>query len=159
MMTVNGYNAYLNTDTHISKPSQVQASHHIASNSVQSPEPQSHIIDPNSQYQDRVTLSSSAQTAESPEADTYEQLGSQAKQRASLQDIMQVILDKRTGIDRDKLDEIEAQIQAIAKSDTLSKEQKEAQIKLLEEQKTQLIQEFVEKNEQNQQEYDNKITS
>ena len=155
MMTVNGYNAYLNTDT---KPSQVQAKHHIVPNSVKSPEPQSPIIDPGSQYQDRVTLSSSAQTAENPEADSYDQLGSQAKQRISLQDVMQAILDKRTGIDREKLDEIEAQIQAIAKSETLSKEQKEAQIKLLEEQKTQLIQEFVENNEQNLRQFDDKIT-
>ena len=158
MMTVNGYNAYLNTNTYISKPSQVQASHHIAPNSIQSPERQGSTPDLADQYQDRVTLLSNAQTAENTEPGTYEQLGSQAKQRTSLQDVMQIILDKRTGIDREKLDEIEAQIQAIAKSDTLSKEQKEAQIKLLEEQKTLLIQEFVEKNEQNQQEYDNKIT-
>ena len=99
MMTVNGYNAYLNADTQINKPSQVQASHHIAPNSVKSPEPQSHIIDPGSQYQDRVTLLSSAQTAENPEADTYDQLGSQAKQRISLQNVMQAILDKRIGKD------------------------------------------------------------
>ncbi len=96
MMTVNGYNAYLNTNT---RPLRVQANHHIAPNSVQSPEPLSHIIDPGNQYQNRVTLSSNAQTAEKPESDTYEQLGSQAKQRASLQDAMQAILDKRTGKD------------------------------------------------------------
>ncbi|MBE7214325.1 hypothetical protein MK852_18485 [Shewanella benthica] len=158
MMTVNGYNTYLNTGTYISKSSQVQTSHHIVPNSVKYPEPQSPIIDPGSQYQDRVTLSSNTQTAEKPEPHTYEQLDSPAKQRASLEDVMQAILDKRTGIDREKLDEIEAQIQAIAKSDTLSKEQKEAQIKLLEEQKTQLIQEFVENNEQNLRQFDDKIT-
>ncbi|QFU25237.1 hypothetical protein FM038_007345 [Shewanella eurypsychrophilus] len=163
-MTVNGYNAYLNTGTQINKPAETQASQAIASNSVKTPQAQSHVIDPARQYQDRqyqdiVTLSSDSQASKKPEADTYEQLGSQAKQRASLQDVMQTILDKRTGIDREKLDEIEAQIQAIAKSDTLSNEQKEAQIKLLEEQKTQLIQEFVEKNEQNQRQFNDQELS
>ena len=159
MMTVNGYNAYLNTGTQINKPAQIQASQPIASNSVNTPQAQSHVIDPARQYQDIVTLSSSSQASKKSEPDTYEQLGSQAKQRSSLQDVMQTILDKRTGIDREKLDEIEAQIQAIAKSDTLSNEQKEAQIKLLEEQKTQLIQEFVEKNEQNQRQFNDQELS
>ncbi|AQS37107.1 hypothetical protein Sps_01947 [Shewanella psychrophila] len=159
MMTVNGYNAYLNTGTQINKPAQIQTSQPIVSNSVKTPHAQNNVIDPDRQYQDIVMLSSDSQASKKPEPDSYEQLGSQAKQRTSLQDVMQTILDKRTGIDRERLDEIEAQIQAIAKSDTLSKEQKEAQIKQLEEQKTQLIQEFVEKNEQNQRQFDNRDIS
>lgn len=151
MMTVNGYPAYVNIDTHTSKPSQVQAKNNIATNSLRPIEPQNHVIDRDNQYRDYVTLSSRSQTAEI--SDTYDQLGSKAKQETKLQAVMQLILDKRSGIDREKLDKIEADIQDIANNDSLSQEEKEALIKLLEEKKTQLIQEFVDKNEQHQQQF------
>ncbi|NRD74750.1 hypothetical protein HQQ94_16290 [Shewanella sp. VB17] len=128
-------------------------------------------------HQDTVTLSSAAkrsqETVTLQTANTYGQLASDkirqydqhetvnkeatsstdesksgSKERYSLQDAMQAILDKHTGIDRKKLEEIEAKIAEIANDKNLSQEQKAEQIELLQQQKEQMLKDFIEINEQ-----------
>lgn len=60
------------------------------------------------------------------------------------------ILDKRTGVDREKLKQLEEEMAKIAANDSLSEEEKAKQIALLEAQKTELIKEATEKNEERQ---------
>jgi hypothetical protein len=59
-------------------------------------------------------------------------------------DMMQNILDQRTGIDREKLDEINAMIAEIAKNEDMSPEEKEKAIEMLEAMKEELIEESIE---------------
>jgi len=115
--------------------------------------------------QDTVTLSSTAPVAT---ADTYSQLAPNAKQGYTenvqaiagtpepekptnrLEEAMQAILDKRTGVDREKLKQLEEKMAKIAADNTLSEEEKAKQIALLQAQKVELIKEASEKNEERQ---------
>ncbi|MEL4340387.1 hypothetical protein AAEH92_06715 [Shewanella xiamenensis] len=117
--------------------------------------------------QDTVTLSSGV-TRDAETSDTYSQLAPNAKQHYTanvqniagtaetekphnrLEDAMQAILDKRTGIDRDKLKQLDAEIAKIAGDDSLSEEEKAKKIELLQAQKVELIKEATEKNEERQ---------
>lgn len=150
MMTFKSSHTSVNIGTNTSQSPKIQSSQTI----TPSPAFSTTAVNSNSNhdpYRDTVTITSSSKTAESSQ--TYDHLGSQAKRQSRQQDIMQTILDKRTGIDRDKLDEIEAQIQEVAKNNHLSQAQKEEQIALLEEQKTQMMEEFIEINELNQRQF------
>lgn len=115
--------------------------------------------------QDTVTLSSTAPVAT---ADTYSHLAPNAKQGYTenvqaiagtpepekptnrLEEAMQAILDKRTGVDREKLKQLEEEMAKIAADNTLSEEEKTKQIALLQAQKVELIKEASEKNEERQ---------
>ena len=115
--------------------------------------------------QDSVTLSSTAPVAT---ADTYSHLAPNAKQGYTenvqaiagtsepekptnrLEEAMQAILDKRTGVDREKLKQLEEEMAKIAADNTLSEEEKTKQIALLQAQKVELIKEASEKNEERQ---------
>lgn len=115
--------------------------------------------------QDTVTLSSTAPVAT---ADTYSHLAPNAKQGYTenvqaiagtpepekptnrLEEAMQAILDKRTGVDREKLKQLEEKMAKIAADNTLSEEEKAKQIALLQAQKVELIKEASEKNEERQ---------
>ncbi|MCP3130164.1 hypothetical protein [Shewanella sp. KJ2020] len=115
--------------------------------------------------QDTVTLSSTAPVAT---ADTYSHLTPNAKQGYTenvqaiagtpepekptnrLEEAMQAILDKRTGVDREKLKQLEEKMAKIAADNTLSEEEKAKQIALLQAQKVELIKEASEKNEERQ---------
>lgn len=59
-------------------------------------------------------------------------------------EIMQNILDQRTGVDREKLDEINAMIEEVANNENLSPEEKEKMISMLEEMKEELMKESIE---------------
>jgi len=59
-------------------------------------------------------------------------------------EIMQNILDQRTGVDRKKLDEINAMIEEVANNENLSPEEKEKMISMLEEMKEELMKETIE---------------
>lgn len=114
---------------------------------------------------DTVTLSSTAPVAT---ADTYSHLAPNAKQGYTenvqaiagtpepekptnrLEEAMQAILDKRTGVDREKLKQLEEEMAKIAADNTLSEEEKTKQIALLQAQKVELIKEASEKNEERQ---------
>lgn len=116
--------------------------------------------------QDTVTLSGGV-TRSAETSDTYSQLAPNAKQNYTtnvqniagteesakpedrLTEAMQAILDKRTGVDREKLKQLE-EMAKIAANDSLSEEEKAKQIALLEAQKTELIKEATEKNEERQ---------
>lgn len=117
--------------------------------------------------QDTVTLSGGVnRSAET--SDTYSQLAPNAKQNYTtnvqtiagteesakpedrLAKAMQAILDKRTGVDREKLKQLDAEMAKIAANDNLSEEEKAKQIALLEAQKAELIKEATEKNEERQ---------
>ncbi|ALS98160.1 hypothetical protein [Lacimicrobium alkaliphilum] len=56
-------------------------------------------------------------------------------------DIIQLLIDARMGIDREKLNEIEERIQAVSNDDSLSSEQKKQLISMLEKQKEALLEE------------------
>lgn len=56
-------------------------------------------------------------------------------------DIMQLLIDARMGIDREKLNEIEERIQAVSNDDNLSGEQKKQLISMLEKHKEALLEE------------------
>jgi len=58
--------------------------------------------------------------------------------------VMQDILDKNSGIDREKLEEIDAMMEEIAKNENLSPEQKQKAIEELEKMKEAVIQESME---------------
>ncbi|BFL82979.1 hypothetical protein LFREDSHE_14290 [Shewanella baltica] len=122
--------------------------------------------------QDTVTLSSSAPVAT---ADTYSHLAPNAKQGYTgnvqaiagtpesdkstdkLAEAMQTILDKRTGIDREKLKQLEAEMEKIANDESLSEEEKAKQLELLQAQKMDLIKDSSEKNEQRQRSVDPEV--
>ncbi|GGD63884.1 hypothetical protein [Lacimicrobium alkaliphilum] len=57
------------------------------------------------------------------------------------EDIMQLLIDARMGIDREKLNEIEERIQTVSNDDSLSSEQKKQLISMLEKQKEALLEE------------------
>lgn len=180
MITFNNDNAY--SRVAVSQENTVNVSP-----SRQSRSPLTAINEVDTRYQDTVTLSSPAkqgqETKESQTANTYEQLApgksaqysnndavskgatpsdekSQLESDNSnfLQDAMQAILDKRAGIDREKLKELEAQMEEIANDKNLSPEQKAEQMKLLQQQKEELLKEFAEKNEQRQQQFDPQVS-
>lgn len=67
-----------------------------------------------------------------------------------LDEAMQAILDRRTGLDREKLKKIEEEMERIAADENLSEEEKSKQIELLQAQKVELIKESTEKNEERQ---------
>ncbi|MFV0597298.1 hypothetical protein [Shewanella sp.] len=117
--------------------------------------------------QDTVTLSDGvAQSTKN--RDTYSQLAPNAKQNYTtnvqniagtqesaksadrLEEAMQAILDKRTGVDREKLKQLDEEMAKIAANDNLSEEEKAKQIALLQTQKAELIKEATEKNEERQ---------
>lgn len=116
--------------------------------------------------QDKVALSSTGTTAQP--ADTYSYLASNTKQSYTsnvqniagtkepekdtnrLDEAMQAILDRRTGLDREKLKKIEEEMERIAADENLSEEEKSKQIELLQAQKVELIKESTEKNEERQ---------
>lgn len=56
-------------------------------------------------------------------------------------EVMQGILDKRMGIDRDKLKELDAMIEQIAKDENLSPEEKEKMIEQLQQMKEEMLKE------------------
>ena len=60
------------------------------------------------------------------------------------EDMMQAILDKRLGVDREKLAELDAMMEEIAKNENLSPEQKQKAIEELEKMKEAVIQESME---------------
>ncbi|HCE50878.1 MAG TPA: hypothetical protein DER18_05495, partial [Shewanella baltica] len=66
-------------------------------------------------------------------------------------------LDKRTGIDREKLKQLEAEMEKIANDESLSDEEKAKQLELLQAQKMDLIKESSEKNEQRQRRVDPEV--
>ncbi|MGR3970142.1 hypothetical protein [Shewanella sp. 1180_01] len=180
MITLNNDNAY-------SRVAASQESTINVSPARQSRSPLTAINELDNRYQDTVTLSSAAkrgqETKESQTANTYEQLApgksaqysnndavnkgaapSDVKNKLEsdnsnfLQDAMQAILDKRSGIDREKLKELEAKMEEIANDENLSPEQKAEQLKLLQQQKEELLKEFAEKNEQRQQQFDPQVS-
>ncbi len=59
-------------------------------------------------------------------------------------DIMQNILDQRTGVDRKKLEEIDAMIEEVANNESLSPEEKAEMIEKFEEMKEELMKEMIE---------------
>jgi len=59
-------------------------------------------------------------------------------------DVMQNILDQRTGIDRKKLEEINAMIEEISANEDMSPEEKEKAIEMLEKVKEEIIEESIE---------------
>ena len=61
--------------------------------------------------------------------------------------VMQSILDKRLGIDRDKLAEIEAMMEEIAKNENMSPEEKEKALEQLEEMREKIIEESLKTRE------------
>jgi hypothetical protein len=69
-----------------------------------------------------------------------------AKQEKSQRfaDVMQNILDQRTGIDRKKLEEINAMIEEIAANEDMSPEEKEKAIEMLEKVREEIIKESIE---------------
>ncbi|AAN56385.1 hypothetical protein HRJ35_18435 [Shewanella oneidensis MR-1] len=117
--------------------------------------------------QDTVTLSSN-HSRDAETRDTYSQLAPCAKQNYNtnvqniagatetkkpdnrLEAAMLAILDKRTGVDREKLKEIDEEIAKIAGDNNLSEEEKAKQIELLQAKKEKLIREASEKNEERQ---------
>ncbi|ESE41940.1 hypothetical protein [Shewanella decolorationis] len=117
--------------------------------------------------QDTVTLSGGVNRG-AETSNTYSQLAPNAKQNYTtnvqtiagteesakpedrLAEAMQAILDKRTGVDREKLKQLDAEMAKIAANDNLSEEEKAKQIALLEAQKAELIKEATEKNEERQ---------
>lgn len=119
-----------------------------------------------SSNQDKVTLSSTQPTSQT--ADTYSHLAANAKQSytgnvqtiagttepeestSRLDEAMQAILDKRTGLDREKLKRLEEEMAKIAADENLTEEEKSKQIELLQAQKVELIKESTEKNEERQ---------
>jgi len=177
MITLNNDNAY----------SRVAVSQKNSVNVSPARAPLAAINEVDNRYQDTVTLASAAkrgqETKESQTAQTYEQLAlgksaqysnndavnkdaapsdekSQLESDNShfLQDAMQAILDKRSGIDREKLKELEAQMEEIVNDKNLSPEQKAEQMKLLQQHKEQLLKEFAEKNEQRQQQFEPQVS-
>jgi len=180
MITLNNDNAY-------SRVAASQGSTVNVSPTRQSRSPLTAIDGLDNRYQDTVTLSSAAkrgqETKASQTAHTYEQLAPGKNSQHSnhnavnrgtvqsdekggldpdkdnfLQDAMQAILDKRAGIDREKLKELEAKMEEIANDESLSPEQKAEQMKLLQQQKEELLKEFAEKNEQRQQQFDSQVS-
>ncbi|WP_159820894.1 hypothetical protein [Colwellia sp. 20A7] len=60
------------------------------------------------------------------------------------EEIMQSVLDQRTGIDRDKLAEINAMIEEIQNNEDMSPEEKEKTIEMLGKMKEEIIEESIE---------------
>lgn len=60
------------------------------------------------------------------------------------EEIMQILLDQRTGIDRKKLEEIDAMIEEVANNESLSPEEKAEMIEKFEEMKEELTKEMIE---------------
>ena len=60
------------------------------------------------------------------------------------EEMMQSVLDQRTGIDRDKLAEINIMIEEIANNENMSPEEKEKAIEMLEKLKEEIIEESIE---------------
>jgi len=181
MMSLNNNNTY--SCTGITSKNKVQISSTPQTNFTAS-----NINNIDSRYQDTVTLSSRARAGmESKgieEADTYEHLapstralyskntsdsaGNVASDKLSkaesdntnfLHDALQTLAAKRTGLDKEKLKEIDTQMEEVAKNKNLSPEQKAEQLKLLQEQKDQLVKESVERNEERQQQSDLQVSN
>ena len=66
------------------------------------------------------------------------------EKNANFADVMQKILDQRIGIDREKLDEINAMIEEVAANEKMSPEEKEKVIEMLEKVKEEMIEESME---------------
>jgi len=69
------------------------------------------------------------------------------EEKVEFADIMQAVIDNRLGIDREKLEEIEAKIEEIANDKSLTPEEKATLIEQLEVTRENLIKEFLEKQE------------
>jgi hypothetical protein len=72
-------------------------------------------------------------------------------------DMMQSILDKRLGIDRDKLAELEAMMEEIAKNENMSPEEKQKAIEQLDKMKEDLIKESIEMKKVAKQSFQNNV--
>lgn len=159
-MTVINPNSYAAIALSQLKSAQTQQTQGVPS-AAASPSPQMTVP------QDTVTLSGGV-TRSAKTSDTYSQLAPNPKQNYTtnvqniagteesakpedrLAEAMQAILDKRTGVDREKLKQLEEEMAKIAANDSLSEEEKAKQIALLEAQKAELIKEATEKNEERQ---------
>jgi len=67
--------------------------------------------------------------------------------KSRFDEIMQATLDKRLGIDRERLKEIDAMIEEIGKNENLSPEEKEEAIEMLQKVKEEIIKESIELKE------------
>lgn len=74
-------------------------------------------------------------------------------------DMMQSILDKRMGIDREKLAELEAMIEEIAKNEDMSPEEKQKAIEQLEKIREEMIEQSFEIKTTSKQTFDSDINS
>lgn len=66
------------------------------------------------------------------------------KDNSRFEDIMQAILDKRLGVDRKRLDELDAMMEEIAKNENLSPEEKAKAMEVIEEMREKIIEESIE---------------
>jgi len=89
-------------------------------------------------------LLAEGQASKTTEEDTIQKSASDIR----FDEMMQSILDKNLGIDRDKLKEIEAMIEEIAKNENLSPEQKQKALEELEKMKEKVIEESLEVKKQ-----------
>lgn len=86
------------------------------------------------------------ETARSLLAQSKAESGDAEEQEKStnFSEVMQKILDQRTGVDRKKLDEINAMIEEIANNEDMSPEEKEKAMEMLEKMKEEIIEESIE---------------
>ncbi|MCG7532448.1 hypothetical protein MHM98_14005 [Psychrobium sp. MM17-31] len=133
----------LNRQYQVAQQEQLRATEQLSSQ-PQVAEPQLRVAD------DKVTLSQQVQGGHkhnSVEANTYDQLAPQARgiskvsqssdkptsQETLFKDAMASIIEGRLGVDKEKIKEIEAMMEEVAKDETLSSEEKERRIGELQE--------------------------
>lgn len=133
----------LNRQYQIAQQEQLRATERLSSQ-PQVAEPQLRVAD------DKVTLSQQVPAGDkhrSVEANTYDQLAPQARaiskvsqssdktieQETLFKDAMASIIEGRLGVDKEKIKEIEAMMEEVAKDETLSSEEKERRIGELQE--------------------------
>lgn len=118
--------------------------------------------DESTKYVDKVSISAQAYQAFNEEqlnndykpgevmavADNRDRNYSTVIREEFLQKINQSILDQRTGIDREKLEELEAKMKEIADNPNLSEKQKEEMLAALEEERMALIEEAAKRREE-----------
>ena len=127
-------------------------------------------------YQDKVTLSSDAvnllngesttQTAPTyikpttarallAENKTSTSIDKQYERNSRFDDMLQKILDKRLGVDREKLEEIEAMMREVAENENLSPEQKQKALEELEKVREQMMEESLDVQKQAKHSFNN----
>jgi len=96
-----------------------------------------------------VTANELLNSSQATELTTNTNNASKEKSASDLRfdNLMQSILDKRLGIDRERLEEIEAMMEAVAKNENLSPEEKEKALEQLAEIREQIIEESIETRE------------